>query len=343
MGQSDKRYAVIELGTRGIRLLVADASPSGVSRVYSTGGLSELGSSRDAQGNISRAAIERSRAQVEEYCRIAREKSANNNIVVFATEAVRSAPNQEEFAKELNSIAKFLVLDPQTEALCSLMASVDAFRGDLHPGDTILVLDQGGGSTEIACGTIDRAGELRPLGMQSLRLGTVDLAKQLVESDSLIAGFRRVEESIHRELKKHEPFPVLRAYAPTLVCGLGSAIAEVAKIRAGSKDYHGQSISKEELGQCINNFRTQYRGSSAQDSDLSDNTITMIAGVQTYYQILEEYHASQIRASDHGLRYGVLLLAARHLNPKHSASSSQKSAQKPAPGVKQNESKETLK
>ena len=328
---SEKRYAVIELGTRGIRLLIADASPSGISRVvYSTGGFSELGSSKDAQGNISRAAIERSRFQVEEYCRMAREKSANS-IVVFATEAVRSAPNQKEFARGLESIAKLLVLKPQTEALCSLMASVEAFRDDLHPGDTVLILDQGGGSTEIACGAIDSDGVLILLGRQSLKLGTVALAKQLVESDSLASGFKHVEESIQRELKKHEPFPALRECVPAVVYGLGSAITEFAQIRAGNpspRDCHGKSVSKEGLGQFISLLRSQYCASSVQDLGLDDNKITMIAGALTYHQILDEYHASNIRVSRHGLRYGVLLARAGYPYRKPNASNSQVSAQK---------------
>ena len=55
-----KRYGVVEIGTRGVRLLVADASEEGIEQfVFSTGGLSDLGRSADANGNLSKRSIER--------------------------------------------------------------------------------------------------------------------------------------------------------------------------------------------------------------------------------------------------------------------------------------------
>src|SRR5215510_15387134 len=53
-----ERYAVIEMGTKGIRLLVADISEGSIEQVvHSTGDLSQLGQEVDEAGNISPKSI----------------------------------------------------------------------------------------------------------------------------------------------------------------------------------------------------------------------------------------------------------------------------------------------
>lgn len=310
---TDQRYAVIELGTRGIRLLVADASASGIDRVVcSTGGFSELGSNRDAAGNIRSDAILHSRKRVSDYVQLAHAKGAGY-IEVFATEAVRSAPNKREFIMELAPAAEVVVVSSDQEAYLSLVASVAAFRMDMRPGNTVLVLDQGGGSTELACGMIDEDNTLVLLNQCSLKVGTVELANQLLQAGSTIEGFKCVKDTIKEALQEHCLFDVFKDRPPTAVYGVGSAITQYAQTTEvmnacgnHSTDYHGRKISRVQIDEFVNLAREQ-SNSSPQFLHCDDHRPIMVAGLLAYQQIMETYGASEIKVSRHGLRYGVLL------------------------------------
>lgn len=311
------RYAVIELGTRGIRLLIADASADGINDiVFSTGGFSELGEGLDAAGNLAASAIEHCRRQVEAYTLVAREHGAEE-VLAFATEAVRAAPNQAEFLDALAPFTSVEVIDAQDEALYSLLASVHAFRDALAPGDTMLVVDQGGGSTELACGVIAEDGTLRVQGRRSMPVGTVELIEQLDTADTVGAGIRRVLETVFRAIVKEAPFPTLRAHPPVAVYGLGSAITGFAQqiLTQGSerrslREIHGQRVSRKALDSWLETVTKQAGEVSLARLNLDDAARTRIVGALAYYLILREYQAPAITVSRHGLRYGYLLARA---------------------------------
>jgi exopolyphosphatase/guanosine-5'-triphosphate,3'-diphosphate pyrophosphatase len=316
----DNRYAVFELGARGLRLLVADASPGGISQVvYSIGGLSELGSGRDQANNIAEEVIARVRQQAEEYLSLAREHGAAD-IFVFATEAVRSAANQAEFLAALAPVCNVEILDRDQEAIYAFLASVEAFRHVLHPDESVLVVDQGGGSLELACGSLDQDNVIKLQGCDSLRLGTVELTRQFAEARTLRKGYENANGLIRSELERHQIFPLLADRPPTQVYGLGSAITELAKrlhknssARKSLQELHGLFIPIKTIRDLVaatdaelNTPKSKLGDRVGIDGDLS----ILLAGVSSYYQILEKYRAEGITVNRRGLRYGVLLAKA---------------------------------
>jgi len=320
MSDMDKRYAVFELGTRGVRLLVADASPSGISRVvYSTGGLSELGRSQDEAGNISEEVIARVRRQVEGYLELARQKGAEETLV-FATEAVRSATNQAEFLATLDPLCKVEILENDQEAMYSFLASIEAFKHTLKPDQPILVVDQGGGSLELACGSLDEDRCVKLQGYDSLRLGTVELTRQFSEASTLRGGFGNARDVILAELNQHKTFAPLVNRPPDHVYGLGSAVTQLAqRLRKDGSSHkalhelHGNFISIQIIRDLLKATdaeldipKAKFGDRIGVDGDLS----TLLVGVLSYYNILERYRALGITVNRHGLRYGVLLAKA---------------------------------
>jgi exopolyphosphatase/guanosine-5'-triphosphate,3'-diphosphate pyrophosphatase len=313
----DKRYAVFEIGTRGVRLLVADASPNGISQiVFSTGGLSELGSGRDQANNISEDVIARVHRQAEEYLSLAREHGAEE-IFGFATEAVRSAANRAEFLAALAPVCNVEILDSDQEARYSFLASVEAFKHVLHPDESVLVVDQGGGSLELACGSLDKDSVIKLQGFDSLPLGTVELTRQFAEARSLRDGFENASRLIHSELERHKIFPLIADRPPTQAYGLGSAITELAKrlhkdssARKSLQELHGLFIPIKIIRDLVaatdaelNAPKSRYGDRVGVDGDKS----TLLGGVLTYHQILEKYRAEGITVNRRGLRFGVLL------------------------------------
>ena len=315
-----KRYAVIEFGTRGLRLLVADASPAGISQVvYSTGGLGALGRSLDADGNLSLEAIASARAQAEAYVRSASEQGAEQ-ISAFATQAVRAARNQADFLAALAPVCAVQVLDMEQEAVLSFLATVEAFHHTLRPGEMALVIDQGGGSLELACGGLHAEGTVVLRGYDSLQLGTVELTRQFAQADSLRDGYQRASQLVQRELSRHVAFPSLVGSPPAQVYGLGSAITTLAQRLPGGepgrkslKWLHGRFIPRETIGELIQRTDRELdtpKGKLGERVGVDGDLSTLLGGMLSYHYILEKYKARGITVNRHGLRYGVLLAQA---------------------------------
>ena len=311
----DKRFAVVEFGTRGVRLLVADASPAGISQViHSTGGFSELGRNQDDKGNLAKEAFELSKKQATKYVQIAQQKGAKE-VFGFATEAVRSAPNRQDFFDALSPIVEVKVLEYEEEALCSFIASVETFRHYLPPQKLALVIDQGGGSIELAYGYIDEDGIIVVRGRGSFPLGTVRLTKQFAEADSLQEGFSKAKKMIQKEISKHTPFKELIAKKPFATFGLGSAITKLAEglnaqVQKTRKNVHGQFIDIETIRRVVLATHKEVKRSKekiVKGIGVDGDKATLIGGVLTFHDVLNLYNCKGVTVSRRGLRYGVLL------------------------------------
>lgn len=169
------RFAVIDQGTNSIRLLVVEPDGDGGLRELSRDMvITRLGQDVDRTGRIAPDALERTVAVLATYCRRARALHAER-IRVAATSAVRDAANREELEQAVLEHAgtELEVLPGEREAELSFLGAV---RG-LDAPAPFLVLDIGGGSTELVLGTE------RPEAEVSLRLGSVRLTERFVRRD----------------------------------------------------------------------------------------------------------------------------------------------------------------
>ncbi len=314
-----ERHAIIEIGARGIRLLVADASPHGIENIiYSTGDLSNLGKDADSLGNLSSSSIKRVSNIANRYYNLAKENGADN-ILAVATEVVRSAPNKTDLQQAIAPLMPFKIITKEEEAAFSFVASVNVFQHQLTADSRILVIDQGGSSTELTTGSYDKNGEFVLQGISNLDLGTVALSKLFVNAFYLKQGFDAVRETVREELRCTAPFPMLQTSPPSLTIGLGSAIMIFARGITNQKegreprlkDLHGQSVSTRLIGQKIAETEPSLSGLRKSDfgSELTPDSdlATLVSGILTYHEISQLYNVSQIRISRHGMRYGALL------------------------------------
>ena len=315
----NKRYGVIEVGTRGIRLLVADASSERLLRViYTTGDLSNLGKEVDKNGNLSPKSVRRVEKIAQEYRKIANDRGASK-ILIIATEVVRSAPNSVIIEEALKPIAPMKILTHEEEAAFSFVASVVAFQNNLAPGSTVLVIDQGGGSTELTTGIFYPKKEVVLKGLNKFDLGTVALSKRFVNASTLKDGFDNVRQTIRKELTRFRPFQILKSKPPTITVGLGSAITIFAQgIILGTegekprlKDLHGRLIKTSLIAKKIAETEPKLRHLTRDDLGFeltADSELTtLISGILTYYEIARMYKIDKIRMSRTGMRYGALL------------------------------------
>ncbi len=147
------RVAIVDIGTNSTRLLIAEVRDSRVvAELERRTRVTRLGAGVDAAGELREDAIERVFAVVGEYR--ARIDSLDGVAHAVLTSAVRDATNGREFSERLARRFRLdaHVLSGEEEArLTYLGATSDRSAAD--SAGTTLVIDIGGGSTELILGT----------------------------------------------------------------------------------------------------------------------------------------------------------------------------------------------
>lgn len=165
--------AAIDCGTNTIKLLIGDLPEVAVreSRMV------RLGQGVDATGRLAPEALSRAFAALDEYAALIADHGAQR-IRFCATSATRDAENAAEFTAGVRARLGIEpeVLSGDEEAR---LAFDGALRGTDPVADPVLVLDVGGGSTELILG--ERA--TGPIAAYSMDIGSVRLHERCLGGD----------------------------------------------------------------------------------------------------------------------------------------------------------------
>ena len=179
MTYADGRYGALDIGTVTCRLLVADVEDGRIIDVDKEYAITDLGVGVDATGRLSEAAIERVLACVDRYLEVlARYDTPEHpvrRLIAMATSASRDAANGPEFAARLAERGITLAVIPGSrEAQLTFLGASSDF-----PGENLLVVDIGGGSTEVVAG---RFGE-DPVASHSFNIGCRRVTERFFRDD----------------------------------------------------------------------------------------------------------------------------------------------------------------
>ena len=179
MTYADGRYGALDIGTVTCRLLVADVEDGRIIDVDKEYAITDLGVGVDATGRLSEAAIERVLACVDRYLEVlARYDTPEHpvrRLIAMATSASRDAANGPEFAARLAERGITLAVIPGSrEAQLTFLGASSDF-----PGENLLVVDIGGGSTEVVAG---RFGE-DPIASHSFNIGCRRVTERFFHDD----------------------------------------------------------------------------------------------------------------------------------------------------------------
>jgi exopolyphosphatase/guanosine-5'-triphosphate,3'-diphosphate pyrophosphatase len=149
MSTGSKRVAVIDIGTNSARLLVADVDGGRVSPVERRSTVTRLGRGVDLSGRLASEAIEDAARAVGEYMEVIGGLGVGA-VDAIATSAVRDAGNGGAFVAELRErfALSARVLGGDEEARLTYMGA----SAEEAPAEPTLVVDIGGGSTELIVG-----------------------------------------------------------------------------------------------------------------------------------------------------------------------------------------------
>jgi exopolyphosphatase/guanosine-5'-triphosphate,3'-diphosphate pyrophosphatase len=228
--------AAIDCGTNTIKLLIGALPDVAVRETR----IVRLGQGVDATGRLADEALERAFAALDEYAALVREHDVTR-IRFCATSATRDAANAEVFTRGVRERLGVTpeVLSGAEEAELSYAGAVRHLRDE--PALPVLVLDIGGGSTELIRGASLTA---PPSAAHSMDIGSVRLHERHLRSDPPTrAELTACVGDIERHL---DACPVSPARAATVV-GVAGTVTTVAAGVLDLAAYDRAAIDQAEL------------------------------------------------------------------------------------------------
>jgi exopolyphosphatase/guanosine-5'-triphosphate,3'-diphosphate pyrophosphatase len=230
--------AAVDCGTNSTRLLVAHPGGPALQRLMR---ITRLGEGVDRTRRLSPAAIERTLDVLREY-RTVMDRSGVGPVRMTATSAARDAANREEF---FDAAARTVGVRPELlggdeEGRLSFLGAT----ADLDPdGGPWLVVDIGGGSTELVAGGGEagagpgRSDPSRRLAVRSLDVGCVRLTERFLHHDppepEEMAAARSFVDGLLGEAIEAEP----RLVGARSMVGLAGTVACLAAVDQGLEEY----------------------------------------------------------------------------------------------------------
>lgn len=174
------RVAAIDCGTNSIRLLIADAVDGRLRDVDREMRIVRLGQGVDATGRFAPEAIERTRAALADYAELLRRHDVSR-VRMVATSATRDAANRDVFFEMTADVLGAVVPGAVAEVISGDEEARLSFHGAVYELDTaaapIVVVDLGGGSTEVVLGNRE------VVAGYSADIGCVRLTERCLHSD----------------------------------------------------------------------------------------------------------------------------------------------------------------
>jgi len=226
------RCACVDIGSNTTRVLVADVAEHGLREVTCERAYTRLGSALRRTGTLPEEALAAMAETVAAQCAVARSLGAER-LRVVATAAIRAASNAPALAAAVRdrSGAQVEVLDSAEEARLAF-AGATRTHPDPLPG-RVAVVDVGGGSCEIAVGTLDGGVEWSA----SLAVGSSMLADAYLTADPPgPAALRRLHDAARAVIGKCDPPPAALAVA------VGGSATSMARLVPGGVD--GAAIAR---------------------------------------------------------------------------------------------------
>lgn len=148
------RHAVIDIGTHSTRLLVVETRGDIVTELHRSAVVTKLGAGVDKNRALSDEGVKRTLGVVERFGSICRDLNVVSGRAV-ATSALRDVSSGDRFLSDVSRLSGFKAstIDGREEASYSFAGAVTGVP-DLGPTTDVVVVDIGGGSTEIVLGSL---------------------------------------------------------------------------------------------------------------------------------------------------------------------------------------------
>ena len=292
------RVGVVDLGTNSTRLLVADVLGEHVEEVSRRSAITRLGEGVDARRKLLPLPIARVRNVLSDYQREL-ERLGAERVLTIGTSAIRDAENGEAFLGEIEWSYGFATRLVSGEEEGELTRRGVANGGLV--GDRTLVLDVGGGSTELITAT----------ARASLDVGSVRLTERHLHSDP----------PTHEELDAAAT--EVRAHLPPLdpndAIGVAGTVTTLAALELGAYDpqrVHGYRLSRAAVDAQLERLAALPLSDRRELPGLEpERAPVIVGGAIVVREVLERYGLDGLEASERDLLHGAALEAAKLPEP----------------------------
>jgi exopolyphosphatase/guanosine-5'-triphosphate,3'-diphosphate pyrophosphatase len=310
------RRSVIDVGTNSVKVLVADVSGGVVTPLWETSEQTRLGRGFYDSHRLQAEPVAATARAVARFAFEARNRGASR-IRVVATSAARDAVNRDELLDAIRQVAAL-----ETEVISGELEAEWGFAGvGSSPelaGRRLMVIDVGGGSTELILG---EGGHV--VYRRSFALGSVRLHERFPISDPPTpAELDAVREWIGTFLEV-EVGPELRAVMngfgqPERVLGVGGTTAILALMQAGTDQFDRDLVEQtrfpisslsgwvESMWSETLEQRRRHRGLPPERADV------ILFGAVIYEALLVRFGWNELGVSTRGLRFGAMLEVETH-------------------------------
>jgi exopolyphosphatase / guanosine-5'-triphosphate,3'-diphosphate pyrophosphatase len=302
-----RRCACIDCGTNSVKLIVADLGRDLAEPVFELSETTRVGQGMHAGDmRLGQAAMDRTLEAIERFAAAARQHGAAETVLI-GTAALRDARNSRDFAERVfeRTGLTLEVITGEEEARLSFLA----VRRDPHwrAFPQLLVIDIGGGSTELIQGEVGGDGVQ---ARTSVNLGAVKLTERFLTSDpptdeQLDAADRAAEEQFGAVALREPP------RVPYHVVGVGGTLTNLGGMKLADavdpERLHGLSLSVSELtglrARLTGRSNEEKRALGGLDPRRAD---IILAGTILLIHALAHIHSDRIDISTRGLRWGLL-------------------------------------
>jgi exopolyphosphatase/guanosine-5'-triphosphate,3'-diphosphate pyrophosphatase len=304
------RVAVVDVGTNSTRLLVADVGRNGgdLVEVERRSVVTRLGEDVDATGRLTEAAMDRVRGVLADYRSIIDASEAGHARAVL-TSAVRDADNGRAFVAEVRDRFGLLAreLSGDEEARLTYLGATSRRRRD----EPTLVIDIGGGSTELVVGEGDA---LR--FHVSTQAGVVRQTERHLRADPPAADeLRALTDDVRATFAEAVDDDATRLpHGAIAVAGTATSLAAIelaldpydpARVEGHVLSLPACEALRDRLAAMPLQARRSIPGLHP------DRAPVIVAGAVLLVEALRRFGLDAVEVSEHDLLYGAALAAAR--------------------------------
>jgi exopolyphosphatase / guanosine-5'-triphosphate,3'-diphosphate pyrophosphatase len=301
------RVAAVDLGTNSTRLLVAEIDAGRISELARETRITRLGEGVDERRRLLPVPIARVRNVLSDYRRTAEGLDAETTLLI-ATSAVRDAENGEAFLGEIEWSYGFV-----TQLLSGHDEAMLMFRGvtaDRTMTSGAVIVDIGGGSTELVAGAPDGV-----RWHDSLDIGSVRLTERFLHSDPPTPAEQQEAATAVRALLAERVPDEIRSDTRSAI-GVAGTITSIAALALGLDEYdrnrvHGYELGADALDEQLRRLAAVPLEERRQLRPLDpDRAPVIVAGAIIAAEVLRYFGLDKLEASEHDILDGAALAAA---------------------------------
>jgi exopolyphosphatase/guanosine-5'-triphosphate,3'-diphosphate pyrophosphatase len=289
-------FATIDIGTNSVLLLIGKSLHDGdIAVAADLAEVTRLGQGLAHSGEISPEASARTLETLKRYHKLCKKLGARE-IAVVGTAALRTASNATEFINRAESALglKVEIISEEQEAMLTYKACSHDFGSD------IMVIDIGGGSTEL----------VSKEHTVSIPIGCVSLLEEFLKTDPptekemllMRTSVRKeLESAIEQKTFKHRGALVAVAGTATT---LGSI--ELSLEHYDPKAVHGSRLSISDLCKIIQVLLKKNLTDRREIKGLNpDRADVIVPGAGILYEAMNYLGFSKVTISDRGVKWGL--------------------------------------